>query len=100
MVLLKGHTMLRMLATILVAALPLAALAESPRTAILEVKNMSCKMCPITVRAALEKVPGVSRATIDYDSKTATVSFDPARTHVAALIKATTDAGYPSAERK
>nr|WP_036258358.1 mercury resistance system periplasmic binding protein MerP [Methylocapsa aurea] len=81
------------------ALLPLAAFAGAPRTVTLDVKNMTCPVCPITVRKALEKSPGVAEARIDFDKKTATVTFDPDRADAAALIKATTDAGYPSSLR-
>jgi mercuric ion binding protein len=57
---------------------------------------MTCATCPITVRQALTKVKGVRRAVVDFEKKQATVTFDDAQTNVAALVKATTDAGYPS----
>ena len=78
-------------------ALPsLSALAGAPQTVTLDVKNMTCPLCPITVRKALEKAPGVTEARIDFERKTATVTFDPDRIDPAALVKATTDAGYPA----
>lgn len=77
----------------------LSALAGASQTVILDVKNMTCPLCPITVRKALEKAPGVTEAKIDFDKKTATVTFDPDRVEPAALVKATTDAGYPSTVR-
>ncbi|HEY3383508.1 MAG TPA: mercury resistance system periplasmic binding protein MerP [Vicinamibacterales bacterium] len=85
---------------VLVAAVA-AMLFASPvwaasRTVTLAVSNMTCAACPITVKKALTKVDGVSKATVDLDKKEAVVTFDDARTSVAALIKATTDAGYPS----
>lgn len=61
---------------------------------------MTCPTCKITIRKALEKVPGVAEATIDYDKKTATVHFDPDKTNTAALTKATTEAGFPATARK
>lgn len=88
------------LATLLAALMPLAALAATPRTAVLDVQNMTCNLCPLTVRKSLEKVPGVSQAQIDFAKKTATVAFDADKTTAAALVKATTEAGYPSAVRK
>ena len=80
--------------------LPLAALAATPQTAVLDVQNMTCSMCPLTVKAALKKVPGVTNAKVDFDHKTATVSFDADQLDSAALVKATTDAGFPSTARK
>jgi mercuric ion binding protein len=87
-------------ALLVVAVLPLAAQGASPQTAVLEVQNMTCGLCPITVKKSLEKVPGVSQARIDFARKTATVTFDADKTNAAVLVKATTDAGFPSQVRK
>jgi mercuric ion binding protein len=73
-----------------------AAREAEARSVTLAVQNMTCASCPITVRKALEKVPGVVKAKVDYATKTATVTFDPGKTHVEALTRATTEAGYPS----
>jgi len=88
------------LATLMVALMPLATLAATPKTAVLDVQNMTCNLCPVTVRKSLEHVPGVSQARIDFEKKTATVTFDPDKTTAAALVRATTGAGYPSTARK
>ena len=85
--------------TLLIAALlamPLSVAAAEPQTVLLDVQNMTCELCPITVKKALDKVPGVAATKIDLAKRTATVKFDPDRTNVAALVKATTNAGYPS----
>ena len=79
-----------------VAALPFSLLAGTFQTVRLDVQNMTCAVCPITVKKALERVPGVTDAKVDFDKKTALVSFDPEKTTPAVLTKATTDAGYPS----
>ena len=88
------------LAALLVALLPLASLAATPQTAVLDVQNMTCNLCPVTVKKSLEKVPGVSQARIDFEKKTATVKFDADKTTAEALVKATTEAGYPSTVHK
>ena len=88
------------IASLLIALSPFAALAATPQTATLEVQNMTCDLCPFTVRKSLEKVSGVSQARIDFAKKTATVTFDADTTSASALVKATTDAGYPSTVRK
>lgn len=74
----------------------IAAETAATRTVTLSVENMSCAACPITVRKALEKVPGVAQAKVDFATKTATVTFDPAKIKVEDLTRATTEAGYPS----
>lgn len=66
----------------------------------LDVQNMTCSMCPITVRKALQRVEGVQSAKVDFDSKTASVTFDPQKTNTDALIKATTNVGYPATVRQ
>ena len=87
-----------LIALTVLAAMP--ALAGAPQTVVLDVPNMTCGLCPITVKSSLEKVRGVAKAKADLDTKTATVTFDPDRTTPAALIRATTDAGYPSTVHK
>lgn len=82
------------------AALPLAALAAAPKTVTLDVKNMTCELCPITVKKSLEKVSGVSAVKIDFHKKTATVTYAPDKAQAEALIRATTNAGYPSTVHK
>jgi mercuric ion binding protein len=77
-------------------ATSLGVLAADPQTVVLDVQKMTCELCPITVKTALGKVPGVATTSIDLARKTATVKFDPDRANVAALVKATTNAGYPS----
>ena len=76
------------------------AFASAPQTVTLDVRNMYCDLCPVTVRKSLEHVPGVVEAKVDFARKTATVKFDPGRATVAVLVKATTDAGFPSAVQK
>ena len=82
-----------------VVALPFSLLAGTLQTVTLDVQNMTCAVCPITVKKALERVPGVTDAKVDFDKKNASVSFDPDKTSPAALTKATADAGYPSSIR-
>lgn len=81
-------------------AAPITALAASAQTVVLDVQNMTCELCPITVTKALGKVSGVSDAKVDLAKKTATVKFDPDKVNVAALVNATTEAGFPSKVRQ
>lgn len=52
-------------------------MASAPKTVTLDVKNLTCGLCPITVRKSLEKVSAVSDVKVDFESKTATVTYDP-----------------------
>ena len=85
----------KLLAAFLIC-IPVSAFAATPETAVLDVQNMTCSMCSITIHKALEKVPGVMNTKVDYDHKTATVKYDSDKTNPAALVKATTNAGFPS----
>jgi len=66
------------------------------QTVTLSAPNMNCAACPITVKKALGKVPGVSKIDVNLDRREATVTFDDAKANVEALTRATKDAGYPS----
>lgn len=77
-----------------------AAIAGENITAVLDVPGMTCKFCPITIRKALEKVPGVIKVKSEFETKTATVIFDPSKTSLEVLTNTTTNAGYPSTLKK
>ena len=81
-------------------AVPLAASAGDVQTVVLDVPSMTCSLCPVTVKKALQKVPGVANAEIDFTAKTATVKFDPEKASPADLVKAATYAGYPASPHK
>ena len=84
-----------------VAVLVLAAAAlASPKTVTLNVSGMTCEACPITVKKALQKVPGVSKIDVLYEKKQVVVTFDDSKANTDALVKATTNAGYPSQPEK
>lgn len=82
------------LAAVLVAITAPALAAQQP--VILAVPGMTCAACPITVKKALPRIDGVTRAEVNYDKRQAVVTFDDAKTDVVKLTHATADAGYPS----
>ena len=69
------------------------------QTITLDIQNMTCTLCQFTIKKALKNVAGVQQVTVDYDSKTAIVIINPGETNSEALIKASTNAGYPATER-
>lgn len=75
------------------------ALAGS-QTATLSVPTMSCASCPVTIKAALSKVSGVTSVKSDLGKRQTTVVYDDAKVDVAALLKATENAGFPSTPLK
>lgn len=80
-------------------AQPSSNAATANRTATFAVENMTCALCPVTVKRAMEGVKGVKSVRIDFDAKTATVVFDPSKATVAAIAAASTNAGYPASAK-
>ncbi|GAB2507704.1 hypothetical protein GCM10027084_23180 [Pseudoxanthomonas sangjuensis] len=70
--------------------------AATPKKAVLDVENMTCPACSITIEKALGKVPGVSKGQVDTKAATVTVDFDADRTNVPAIARAITEAGFPA----
>ena len=70
------------------------------RTVLFEVENMTCVTCPIAVKAAMRRVDGVEQVEIDYQTREASVTFDPRRTSSDAIAQASTHAGYPATLRQ
>lgn len=93
----KAMTMLSGLA--LTAALSLPA-AAAPKTVVLSVPSMNCAACPITVRKALERVPGVQKVSATLEPPEAVVTFEDAEASVDRLTEATKQAGYPSSLKR
>lgn len=85
-------------ASLLVIAL--AAGAAEPQRVVLDVPGMNCSLCPISVKKALERVPGVTAAKADLATKSAEAIYDPDKVSPEALARAVTNAGYPATLRK
>ncbi|MGE3720006.1 MAG: heavy-metal-associated domain-containing protein [Bauldia sp.] len=76
---------------------PVLAQAEVvTESAVFAIENMYCELCPLTVKTAMERVPGVASVVVDFEAKTATVTFDPAVATVDAIAAASSGIGYPA----
>ena len=86
------------------ASIPVLAACRAPqaesvavRVVSLRVTGMTCAVdCPPRVRSALESVPGVESASVDYDSRTARVVCRES-TPVDALVAALLAQGFGAA---
>ena len=87
--------MKKLLATLVLTGVIAPAWAAT-RTVTLAIPSMHCAMCPVTVKEALSKVPGVRKIEVSLAKKDAVVTFDDAKTTVGALTAATRNAGYSS----
>jgi mercuric ion binding protein len=83
----------------LVAALALHAHAGEPQRVVLDVPGMYCSLCPVTVKKALERVPGVIEAKADFATRSAEAKYDPDKASPEGLAKAVTAAGYQATVR-
>jgi mercuric ion binding protein len=88
--------MTRLLPAMLAALCCAASAHAGEQRVTLAVDNMTCALCPPIVKKSLARVPGVATAEVSGEKGTATVVFDDEKTTLAALIAATTNAGYPS----
>ena len=78
---------------------PVSAFAAET-TVVLTVHHAGCVLCGPIVKSTLAQVKGVKRVSVSQADAmadvTATVDYDNAQTSPAAMIKATTDHGYPA----
>lgn len=88
--------MKKLLASFALASLFVAPVWAASQTVTLSVPGMTCAACPFTVKKALNKVEGVTKADVNFDEREAIVTFDDTKTNLDALAKATENAGYPS----
>jgi periplasmic mercuric ion binding protein len=88
-------TKILVLMTFALEALASPALAGET-TVRLAVRNWYCAACPHVIKQSLAAVPGVINVEVSDKTKTATVTFDDAKTNLKSLTQATTEAGYPS----
>jgi len=93
--------MTKMLVSMTLALGGLAAPAFAGETTVtLAVRNWYCAACPHVIKESLAAVPGVANVAVSDKTKTAVVTFDDTKADVTALIKATTEVGYPSFLRR
>ncbi len=71
-------------------------LLAAQKTVTLGVPGMTCGACPITVKKAITKVEGVTRTEVDFDKRQAVVTYDDTKASADQIMRATTNAGYPS----
>lgn len=87
--------MKNVLSSLAFAALALPAWSAQ-QTVTLSIPAMNCATCPITVKKALTRLEGVVTVKSELDRRQTTVVFDDARVNLAAITRATQEAGFPS----
>ncbi|SFG76955.1 Cu+-exporting ATPase [Desulfotomaculum arcticum] len=64
----------------------------------LRLSGMSCAACAARIEKVLNKLPGVTRAAVNFATEKAVVEFNPAEIDVPQIKKAVADIGYKAAE--
>jgi mercuric ion binding protein len=72
----------------------------APKSVTLDVPGMTCPTCPVTIKKALLKQPGVTAVTVRYEKKQLDVAFDDAKTNPTIIMKSTASVGFPSQAAK
>lgn len=70
-----------------------------PATKTFEIKGWSCSGCAQHTTEKVEKIPGVTKATSDYDKKSVTVTFDDEKTSGDAIKKAIKELKYDCCDK-
>jgi len=60
------------------------------------IENMTCAACPIAVRMAMARVPGVKNVKVDLHTRAAVVIFDDSVATPAMVTEASRLAGFPA----
>lgn len=84
------------LSVVALVVLSAPALAAEPNMVVLDVPSMNCALCPVSVRTALSRVPGVIDVKADLATKRTEVRYDPDKVAPDALVKAVSEAGFPA----
>lgn len=88
------HT--RWLAVAAASCLLAAPAHAAEQTVTLSIPAMSCATCPITIKQALTRLDGVRAVRSDLRTRQTTVTYDDAKLSPAALMRATTEVGFPA----
>jgi mercuric transport protein len=58
-----------------------------------KIDGMMCKMCPLTIKTALNKIDGVVNAEVSYNNKEAIVQYEEDKVTESDMVKAIENAG-------
>ena len=60
----------------------------------LQIEKMSCGHCEQAIKEALEKIKGVSSASVSLQDRLATIEYDETTVTLADMVQAVEEAGY------
>ena len=66
----------------------------------LKLKGMSCASCANSIESAIQQVPGVSSAQVNFAAEQASVEYDKGRTNLEKIQAAVSEAGYEASVKE
>ena len=72
----------------------MASKPANDQLAIIRIDGMHCHNCEEKIRKAISTKPGVHEVEVDFNSKQASVLFDPSMVKIAELMAAVDEVGY------
>ena len=66
----------------------------------LKLKGMSCASCANSIETAIQQVPGVNSAQVNFAAEQASVEYDERNTNLEKIQSAVADAGYEASEKE
>jgi len=67
---------------------------DNLKLVVLKVEDMTCVSCPVTIKVALKKLPGVVKAKVSYKEEKAEITYQDGKVTVEQMIKTIEDLGY------
>ena len=64
------------------------------KTTVFKIEGMNCDACANTIKALVEKEPGVQMAAVSYDERRARVLFDPKSIDEGSLVDTIQKPGF------
>jgi len=71
----------------------------SERTVTMDIQNMTCALCPITVSKAIRGVNGVKAVSVNLEGHSAKVTYEDTLAKEEVIALASSNAGYPATPR-
>lgn len=72
----------------------MASKPSNDQLAVIRIDGMHCHNCEQTISKAISAKPGVHEVEVDFNSKQASVLFDPSQVKIAELMAAVDEVGY------
>ena len=81
-------------------AVTMAVMAATYRTETINLPSLQCGMCKQRIEKKLKGMKGLKSVTVDVDTKTATVEYDPEKLTLAKIERAISKTGYDANDIK